>query len=111
MTKTEILVEGEPAHLLIEAFQSIMANGQAQDGVVHFQCQLGGDSGAALIHSLGRVTAELHAADLRSFRPGGDRTMRTEGQRRHDALLVLIDRVYSALGLPPIAALASMSSS
>lgn len=97
MTHNEPIVEGEPALLLLEAFQTIVANSDEHDGMLHFEGAIGGDSGAALIHALGRVTAELSAEDMRSFLPGGTRNRRTEGQRRADALILLMERVEAAL--------------
>lgn len=97
MTKSDILIEGEPAHLLIDALQSLGESSREVDGMVHLGGQLVGDSGAALVHALGRITAELHAADMRSFLPGGSRTTRTDAQRGADALLLLVERLESAL--------------
>ncbi|WP_203581618.1 DUF222 domain-containing protein [Microbacterium hibisci] len=91
------LVEGEPALLIFEAFETIVANSDEHDGMLHFDGQIGGDAGAALIHALGRVTAELAAEDMRSFLPGGTRNKRTDGQRRFDALMLLMERVSAAL--------------
>jgi hypothetical protein len=99
MTKSDSLVEGEPTHLLIDALQSLGEPRQEADGMVRLEGQLVGDSGAALVHALGRITAELHAADMRSFLPGGSRTVRTDAQRGADALLVLMERLERALDL------------
>jgi hypothetical protein len=98
MTHNGPLVEGEPALLILEALQQVMAHSEERDdGMVHFEGPLSGDAGAALIHALGRVTAELAAEDMRSFLPGGARNGRTEEQRGCDALLLLMERVAAAL--------------
>lgn len=96
MISTELIVEGEPAHLIIDALQALMANAHEADGMVQWEGQVGGDSGAALLHALGRITAELHAADIRSFLPGGTRSKRTDDQRRADALVLLVERLHEA---------------
>jgi len=97
MTDNETIVEGEPARLIIEAFEVIMANSHEHDGMLEFEGAIGGDAGAALVHALGRVTAELHAEDMRSFLPGGTRNNRTADQRTHDAFMLLMQRVAAAL--------------
>jgi hypothetical protein len=102
MTNTELIVEGEPAHLILEALQVLMASGREEDDMVHLETVLVGDSGAALAHALGRVTAELCAEDMRSFLPGGARTGRTEDQRRHDAMILLIERIVEAMSIDGI---------
>lgn len=99
MTKKEPMVEDEPVRLILEALMPLMNNSHTKDGMTHWQGALSGDSGAAFVHALGRITAELHAADIRSFLPGGSRNQRTETQRRADALLVLVDRLSTALGI------------
>lgn len=100
MSKSELIVEGEPAHLIIEAIQTISENShEEEDGMIHWEGTLSGDSGAALVHALGRVTAELHAADMRSYLTGSSRNARTEEQRRADALIVLVQRLAEALEL------------
>jgi len=104
MTKTQLMVEGEPAHLLLEALQQLMENShEDEDGVLRCEGTLAGDSGAALVHALGRVTAELHADDIRSYLPGASRNARTEEQRGADALIVLMERLAAAmeLAIPP----------
>ncbi len=97
MTNTNVLVEGEPAGLLLEALTSLMENSEEVDGMVRFEGPLAGDSGAALVHALGRVTAELHADDMRSFLPGATPNTRTEEQRAADAFFILAKRVDEAL--------------
>jgi hypothetical protein len=105
MTHNEPLVEGEPALLILEAMQTLMADGERRDdGMFHFEGPLSGDAGAALIHALGRVTAELAAEDMRSFLPGGARIRRTEDQRRCDAFVLLMERVAAALDIEVAAA-------
>ncbi|WP_193596915.1 DUF222 domain-containing protein [Microbacterium sp. YJN-G] len=101
MTNTEILVEGEPVHLLLDALQALRETESDVEGMVQFEGQLSGDSGAALAHALGRIKAELQAADMRSFLPGGSRTTRTDGQRGADALILLIERLGNALDPRP----------
>ncbi|QPE04279.1 DUF222 domain-containing protein [Microbacterium schleiferi] len=97
MTISDVLVEGEPAELLLEAIMSLMENSEEADGMTRFGGKLGGDSGAALIHALGRITAELRADDMRSFLPGRTRSKRTEEQRGADAFILLVDRLEEAL--------------
>ena len=97
MTNTDILVEDEPAGLLLEALTSVMEGSEESDGVVTFEGLLVGDAGAALVHALGRVTAELHADDMRSFLPGRIPNRRTADQRSADAFFVLVDRLEEAL--------------
>lgn len=97
MTDNGPLVEGEPALLILEAFRMVMDNSDESNGMIHFEGRVGGDAGAALVHALGRVTAELAAEDMRSFLPGGSRNDRTEGQRGADALILLMERVAAAL--------------
>jgi hypothetical protein len=97
MTNTELIVEGEPAQLILEALQPLMDNSHEENGMIHYEGALVGDSGAALVHALGRVTAELHAADIRSYLPGGIRNARTEEQRGADALILLMERLTAAL--------------
>ena len=92
------MVEDEPVRLILEALVPLMETSVTRDGMTRWEGPIGGDSGAALIHALGRITAELHAADMRSFLPGGTRNKRTEEQRRADALLVLVERLSRALG-------------
>ena len=99
MTKHEPMVEGEPVRLILEALQPLMNSSRTKDGMVHFEGPLAGDSGAALVHAIGRITAELHAADIRSFLPGGTRNRRSEEQRGADALLVLVERIGDAVGI------------
>ncbi|WP_404429438.1 hypothetical protein LG299_09155 [Microbacterium lacus] len=96
MTNNEIIVEGESAWLILEAFNGIIANGKSKDGMLECRGQLSGDSGAAFIHALGRVTAELQAADMRSFLAGQKPNRRTEDQRGYDAMMLLMDRVGDA---------------
>ncbi|MEV8024173.1 hypothetical protein [Microbacterium sp. NPDC080220] len=96
-TNSDVLVEGEPAGLLLEALTALMQNSEEVDGLVRFQGPLVGDSGAALVHALGRVTAELHADDMRSFLPGATPNTRTEEQRAADAFLVLVKRLDEAI--------------
>ena len=97
MTITDVLVEDEPAELLLEAITALMENSEASAGMTSFGGKLAGDSGAALVHALGRITAELHAEDMRSFLPGGTRNKRTEEQRGADAFILLVDRLEEAL--------------
>ncbi|MDW4572115.1 DUF222 domain-containing protein [Microbacterium sp. M3] len=97
MTDNGPLVEGEPALLILEAIDTVIANSEEQDGMLRFEGLIGGDSGAALIHALGRVTAELAADDMRSFLRGGARNKRTEEQRSGDALILLMERISAAL--------------
>lgn len=97
MTISDVLVEGEPAELLLEAMMALMENSEESDGMVSFGGKLAGDSGAALIHALGRITAELRADDMRSFLPGGTRNERTEEQRGADAFILLTERLEEAL--------------
>lgn len=97
MTITDVLVEGEPAGLLLEALTTLTENPEEVDGLVRFEGRVGGDSGAALVHALGRVMAELRADDMRNFRPGATTTTRTEGQLGADALVVLVERLDEAL--------------
>lgn len=97
MTNTDVLVEGEPARLLLEALTAVMENSEEVDGMVRFEGPLAGDSGAALVHALGRVTAELHADDMRSFLPGATPNTRTEEQRAADAFFVLVKRLDEAI--------------
>lgn len=100
MTNNELMVEDEPATLILEALLQLWENcEEAGDGMVHVGGPLTGDSGAALVHALGRITAELNAADMRSFLPGGTRNHRTEEQRGADALLVLVERLSKAVGI------------
>ena len=100
MTGTQLIVEGEPAHLLVEALQTVMDNSHEDGtGMIRYEGPLTGDSGAALVHALGRVTAELHAADMRSHLPGGSRIARTDEQRRADALVLLMERLAVAMEL------------
>ena len=63
MTHNELLVEGEPARLLLEALQTLIADSDEHDGMIHFEGLIGGDAGAALVHALGRVTAAQRGAD------------------------------------------------
>ena len=65
--------------------------------MIQVQELIGGDSGAALVHALGRIDAELQAIDMRSFLPGGTRNSRTEEQRRADALMLLVERLDEAV--------------
>lgn len=97
MKNTDVLVEGEPAGLLLEALTALMKNSEEVDGMVRVEGVLAGESGAALVHALGRVTAELRADDMRSFLPGAAPNRRTEEQRAADALLVLVDRLGDAM--------------
>ena len=99
MTRNEAIVEGEPVRLILEALMPLMETSRMHDGMVHYKGHIAGDSGAALVHALGRITAELHAADIRSFLPGGSRNERTEEQRRADALLILAERISEAVGI------------
>lgn len=96
-TNSDVLVEGEPAGLLLEALTALMQNSEEVDGLVRFEGPLVGDSGAALVHALGRVTAELHADDMRRFLPGATPNTRTEEQRAADAFLVLVKRLDEAI--------------
>jgi hypothetical protein len=91
------MVEGEPVALIVEALRSLFEGAHEADGMIEMEGLIGGDSGAALIHALGRIDAELHAADMRSFLPGGVRISRTEGQRRADALMLLVERAAAAM--------------
>jgi len=104
MTHNEPIVEGEPALLILEALETVMANSEEHDGMIPFEGPIGGDAGAALVHALGRVTSELHAEDMRSFLPGGARNTRTTEQRSCDALILLLERVAAALELELAAA-------
>ena len=97
MTRIEPMVEGEPVRLILEAVMPLMETSHTQDGMTCWEGQIGGASGAAFLHALGRITADLHAADMRSFLPGGTRNKRTEEQRRADALLVLVERISEAV--------------
>ena len=97
MKNTDVLVEGEPAGLLLEALTALMKNSEEVDGMVRVEGVLAGESGAALVHALGRVTAELRADDMRSFLPGAAPNRRTEERRAADALLVLVDRLGDAM--------------
>ena len=96
MTATEPTVEGEPVALILEALLPLFEGAHEDDGMIEMEGLIGGDSGAALIHALGRIDAELHAADMRSFMPGGERISRTAEQRRADALTVLVERLAEA---------------
>ena len=97
MTIDDVVVEGEPAALLIEALAGLTEHSREVDGLVRFEGQVGGDSGAALVHALGRITAELHADDIRSYLPGATPHGRTEGQRAADAFAILVERLHEAL--------------
>lgn len=100
MTHTEPMVEGEPARLILEGLLTITSNLQEdEDGTVRVDVPLNGDAGAAVVHALGRVTAELRAADMRSFIPGGTRSSRTEDQRGFDALILLTQRLAEAMSI------------
>ena len=98
MTKQEPMVEGEPVRLILEALRPLLENSVTEDGMTHMEGRLVGDSGAALVHALGRITAELHAADMRSFLPGSSRNQRTEEQRGFDALHLLVQRLGEEVG-------------
>ncbi len=74
-----------------------MESSEEVDGMIRVEGVLAGDSGAALVHALGRVTAELHADDMRSFLPGAAPNRRTEEQRAADALSVLVNRLGDAM--------------
>lgn len=97
MTDNGPLVEGEPALLILEALDAIFADSEEVDGMIHFEGPIGGDAGAALVHALGRVTAELAAEDMRSSLPGGVPSNRTHAQRGADALIILMERIAEAL--------------
>ncbi len=85
--------------------QTVMEDGEERDdGMFHFEGPISGDAGAALVHALGRVTAELAAEDMRSFLPGGARIRRTDEQRGADALILLMERVAAALEIQAEAA-------
>ncbi|WP_236967276.1 DUF222 domain-containing protein [Microbacterium aurantiacum] len=96
MTIDEVLVEGEPAVLILEALRSMTVTHDG-DGMSTMKGRIGGDSGAALLHALGNITAELTAEDMRSFLPGRTPNRRTEEQREADAFILLADRVDKAL--------------
>ncbi|MFV0372971.1 hypothetical protein [Microbacterium sp.] len=97
MTINDVLVEGEPAGLLLDALTTLMENSEEVDGMINADIMWGGDSGAALVHTLGRITAELRANDMRSFLPGAIPNARTDEQRGADALLVLVRRLDEAM--------------
>lgn len=98
MTIDDVLVEGEPAVLILEALLPLFENREEKaDGMTMISGTIGGDSGAALLHALGRITAELRADDMRSFLPGATPNRRTEEQRGADAFFLLADRVDEAL--------------
>ena len=84
--------------LILEALLPLLETSVTKDGMTRVEGPLVGDSGAALVHALGSITAELHAEDMRSFLPGGRRNHRTEEERRADALFVLVQRLSGALG-------------
>jgi hypothetical protein len=97
MTINEVLVESEPVELLLEALTGLTEKPDETEGLVRLEGQLSGDSGAALVHALGRLTAELHAADMRSFLPGATPNRRTAEARGADALLILVERLREAV--------------
>lgn len=99
MKNTEPMVENEPVRLILEALLPLFESMNDEGDMVRLDGRIGGDSGAALLRALGRITAELHAEDMRSFLPGGARSARTEHQRRADALFVLINRLSEATGI------------
>lgn len=67
------------------------------DGMSTMRGAVGGDSGAALLHALGRIRARLAAEDMRSFLPGRTPHRHTEDQRGADAFILVADRVTDAL--------------
>lgn len=96
VTTDDVLVEDEPAVLILEALTSLRVTADG-DGMSTMKRRVGGDSGAALLHALGRIRARLTVEDMRSFLPGRTPNMRTEDQRGADAFIILADRVDKAL--------------
>lgn len=97
MTNTDVMVEGEPAQLILSGLRDLMEGGRVVNGMYTVEGVLQGDSGAAVIHAIGRIDAELAAADMRSFLPGHKPVRRTDSQRRHDAFQILVERVTKAM--------------
>lgn len=97
MTIDDVLVEDEPAVLILEALLSLKPSDGDADGMATLTGTIGGDSGAALLHALGRIEAKLRADDMRSFLPGATPNRRTQEQRGADAFFILADRVDEAL--------------
>lgn len=79
MTIDDVLVEDEPAVLILEALLSLKPSDGDADGMATLTGTIGGDSGAALLHALGRIEAKLRADDMRSFLPGAY-TQQTHGR-------------------------------
>lgn len=97
MTINDVVVEDEPAVLIFEALLSLQPGDAEADGMTTLTGAIGGDSGSALLHALGRVEARLRADDMRSILAGALPGRRTEEQRRADAFVILVDRVDEAL--------------
>lgn len=96
MTINDVLVEDEPAVLILEALLGLQLRDET-DGMSSLSGKIGGESGAALLHALGRITAKLRADDMRSLLPGATPNRRTQEQREADAFFILADRVDEAL--------------
>lgn len=68
------------------------------NGLVRITGYLSGEAGAAFLRAVGRVDEEFLARDIRDGQ-GMPHRIRTDDQRRHDALIELIDRAAAALGI------------
>ncbi|WP_150306623.1 DUF222 domain-containing protein [Planctomonas psychrotolerans] len=94
------LVEGEPAELIFEAIRGIDFSGEPVDGLLRIRVFFRGESGAALLRALHRIDEEFLAHDIQAGH-GRPRSIRTDGQRRHDAFVELAERTLQALGIAP----------
>ena len=80
---------------------AVMGNvelGDQQDGLTEISMRLNDAEAVILRRAMMRVEAELLLADADNLDVGSVETLRTPTQRRHDAFMLIVQRVIEATG-------------
>lgn len=93
-TTTDPRVFGESALTLFEIFQK-MEQKPARDGMVQYGIPIARQDMPVFIRAFERADAELRAEDRINRPPKGQR--RTAGERRADAMLLLLTKTFDAV--------------
>lgn len=90
-------IAGEALEDIIAVMRSVEI-GDQRDGLTDFTLHLNDAENAILRRAMMRVEAELLVADADTLDVASLDTLRTPTQRRHDAFMLIVQRVIEAAG-------------
>lgn len=90
-------VGGEAVQDLVAVLRNL-EYGERRDGLTDVSLRLNDEERAIFDRTLMRLEAELLVADAAVLDATTLETMRTPAQRRHDAFMLLVDRIIEATG-------------